>query len=134
MTNPYDPKEPSWVDLAISRLLRIGVLLSIAVIATGMVITFVHHPSYFSSRPALGSLTSTSMQYPHTLFGVLQGTMHGRGQAIISLGVLLLIATPVARVALSIIVFAIERDRLYVAITAAVLTLLLISFALGSIE
>lgn len=134
MTNPYDLKEPRWVDLAISRLLRIGVLLSIAVIATGIIVTFVHHPSYFSSRPELGSLTSTSVQYPHTLIGVLQGTMQGGGQAIISLGVLLLIATPVARVALSIIVFAIERDRLYVAITAAVLALLLISFALGSVE
>ena len=134
MTNPYDDKEPRWVDLAISRLLRIGVLLSIAVIAIGMIVTFVHHPSYFSSRPALGSLTSTSMHYPRNLIGVLRGTIEGRGQAIISLGVLLLIATPVARVALSIVVFAIERDRLYVAITAAVLTLLLIAFALGSVE
>ena len=134
MTNPYDEKEPHWVDLAISRLLRTGVLLSIAVIATGMIITFVHHPSYFSSRPALGSLTSTEVHYPRTLVAVLQGTIAGRGQAIISLGVLLLIATPVARVALSIIVFAIERDRLYVGITAVVLTLLLISFALGSVE
>ena len=46
--------EAQWVDIALSRLLRGGVLISIAVVMTGMVVTFVHHPDYFSSRPALG--------------------------------------------------------------------------------
>lgn len=126
--------EPRWIDLAISRVLRTGVLLSIAVIATGMLVTFIHHPSYFSSRPALGTLTSATESYPRTLGSVVEGAMDGRGQAIISLGVLLLIATPVARVALSIIIFAIEHDRLYVLITTAVLLLLILSFVLGGIE
>ena len=134
MTNPYDAQEPHWVDLAISRLLRTGVLLSIAVIATGMIITFVHHPDYFRSRPALGELTNAEEHYPHSLSAVMQGTIEGRGQAIISLGVLLLIATPVARVALSVAVFAIEHDRLYVVITTAVLILLIVSFVLGGAE
>jgi uncharacterized membrane protein len=42
-----------------------------------------------------------------------------------------LVATPVARVALSIAVFARQRDRTYVVITSIVLGLLLLSFALG---
>ena len=126
--------EPRWIDLAISRVLRTGVLLSIAVIGTGMLVTFIHHPSYFSSRPSLGTLTSATESYPRTVGSVIEGAMDGRGQAIISLGVLLLIATPVARVALSIIIFAIEHDRLYVLITTAVLLLLILSFVLGGIE
>lgn len=48
-------------------------------------------------------------------------------------GLLLLIATPVIRVAASVVAYAFERDRLYVAITAAVLLLLFASFALGGL-
>jgi uncharacterized membrane protein len=47
--------------------------------------------------------------------------------AITQLGLLVLIATPVVRVAISVVGFALEGDRLYVAITAAVLTILLLS-------
>ncbi len=47
-------------------------------------------------------------------------------------GLLLLVATPVARVALSIVIFIIERDRLYVLITAAVLLILVVAFVTGA--
>ena len=132
MTNPLDAKEPRWVDLAISRLLRVGVLLSISIIAAGLLVTFAHHPDYFSSRPALGSLTDADDQFPRTIRAVVRGVLDGRGQAIASLGLLLLIATPVARVALSIAIFAVEHDRLYVMITTLVLLLLILSFVLGA--
>ena len=49
------------------------------------------------------------------------------GRAIIQLGLLLLIATPVARVLFSAIAFAIERDYMYVVITLIVLAILLYS-------
>ncbi len=124
--------EPRWVDTAISSLLRGGVLLSIAVVTLGIALSFIHHPEYFSSRPALGSLTRGAMHYPSSVRAVVDGVRAGRGQAMVMAGLLLLIATPVARVALSIVVFIIERDRLYVAITAAVLTILLVGFAIGS--
>jgi uncharacterized membrane protein len=123
--------EDKWVDVAISMLLRIGVLLSIAVIAIGIVVTFVHHPEYTSSHTSLGQLTATGGQYPNHLLGVIDGARNGSGQAIVMAGLLLLIATPIARVALSIVAFIIERDRLYTAITAAVLLILLIGFAVG---
>jgi uncharacterized membrane protein len=132
--NTFLAKEPRWVDLAISRLLRAGVLLSITIIASGLMISFVHHPDYFSSRPALGTLTDADDQFPRTLGAVMRGVAEGHGQAITSLGLLLLIATPVARVALSIAIFVVERDRLYVMITTLVLLLLILSFVLGSVE
>ena len=50
-----------------------------------------------------------------------------RGRGIIQLGLLLLIATPVARVALSIFGFAKERDRMYVVFTLIVFSILLYS-------
>ena len=52
-------------------------------------------------------------------------------EALIMPGLLLLICTPVLRVAASIVIFAVEREQDYVWITVAVLTLVLLSFALG---
>ena len=118
--------DESWVDLAISMLLRIGVLLSVAVIATGLVVTLQQ-----TSAETLQQLTAAGVQYPSHLPGVIDGVRHGQGEAIVMAGLLLLIATPIARVALSIVAFIIERDHLYTAITAAVLVILLVGFAVG---
>jgi uncharacterized membrane protein len=49
----------------------------------------------------------------------------------IQLGIILLIATPVLRVAVSLVGFALERDRVYVAITGLVLAILLYSLFSG---
>jgi uncharacterized membrane protein len=124
-------REPQWVDTAISHLLRAGVLLSIGVVILGLVFTFVHHPQYMTSRTELGQLTSPATLYPHTIRDVIAEMLAQRGQAIVMLGLLLLIATPIARVAFSIVAFIVERDRGYVAITIVVLTLLLVSLAVG---
>lgn len=115
----------------ISVVLRAGVIASVILIVTGMIVTFVHHPDYFSSRPALGRLTSPSAHFPNTLAAVVEGVRAWRGQALIMAGLLVLIATPVARVALSVIIFAILRDWLYIAITGVVLAILLVSFVVG---
>jgi uncharacterized membrane protein len=120
-----------WIDFAIATLLRVGVVLSVLVIGAGMFITFAHHPEYFSSRPALGQLTSPGTHFPNTLVEVVNGVRSGKGQAIMMAGLLILIATPVARVALSVVIFIIERDRLFTAITAAVFAILMISFVVG---
>lgn len=126
-------EEPRWVDLAISRLLRGGVLVSIAVVLLGVVLTFMHHPSYVRSAPALGALVNPDQPLLHSVGSVVRGAEARRGQSIVMVGLLLLIATPVARVALSVVVFVVERDRLYVGITAGVLLLLLTSFILGAV-
>ncbi len=126
--------ESRWVDTGISWLLRGGVLLSIATVLLGLVLTFAHHPEYFSSRPELGMLTRPGAHFPHTISDVFAGVREGHGQAVVMAGMLLLIATPVARVAFSIVVFVIEHDRLYVIITGVVLIILLISFVTGRVE
>ena len=120
-----------WGHAAIVTVLRVGVVSSIAIMLVGMTVTFVHHPEYFSTSPALGALTSPNERFPKTLLDVISGGWRGRGQAIVMAGLLVLIATPVARVALSVVVFVKVRDRLYAAITSAVLMILLVSFSVG---
>ena len=112
-----------WIDTAITTLLRTGVLLSVGIIAAGMVITFAHNPDSFSLSPAA--------HFANTIGEVIAGVRHGSGPAIMTAGLLVLIASPVARVALSIVIFVIERDRLYAAITTAVFVILMISFEVG---
>ena len=119
------------MSAAIARLLRIGVLLSIATIVIGLTLTFTSHPDYISSPDALGRLTDPEHKYPHTVRDVLTDARTPSGEAVVMLGLLLLVATPVARVAFSIAVFALQRDHLYVAITSVVLLLLLTSFIVG---
>jgi uncharacterized membrane protein len=62
---------------------------------------------------------------------IMQGAFEWRPDAIIQLGLLLLIATPVARVAMSLIAFILQRDRVYIVVTMIVLALLIFSLAGG---
>jgi uncharacterized membrane protein len=122
------------VELLISNLLRIGVAASLLLVAAGTVISFMHHLDYLTQPPALGRLTTPGAAFPHTVHDVIQGVRDFRGQAIVMVGLMLLIATPVARVAVSIFGFVYENDRRYVIITTIVLALLILSFVLGKAE
>ena len=119
-------------EIIISWLLRIGVATSATLVVVGMVLVFRHHPSYRSSPTDLTALTNASIEYPHTVRSVITAAVAGRGQGIAMLGLLLLIATPVLRVAVSILLFLHERDFRFVTITMTVLALLLLSFVLGA--
>jgi uncharacterized membrane protein len=119
------------VELIISRVLRIGVTASLLLIVVGTLLTFLHHPAYVSSPSDLSRLTRPGAAVPHTLRGVAAGMLALRGQSIVATGLLVLILTPVMRVAVSIVAFTVQRDRIYVAITSVVLLLLLFSFVLG---
>jgi len=119
------------VELLISNLLRGGVLLSTATIAAGLLFTFLHHRPYFSSRAELRPLLTPGTVFPHTLIDVFRGARHLHGQALVMIGLFLLIATPVLRVAVSIFAFVYQRDRAFVVITSIVLILLIASFVLG---
>lgn len=122
------------VEILISTLLRIGVLVSLSVVVIGTVFTFANHHEYVRSHEALIRVTGMSTEFPHTLTQVLHGIMMLEGRSIIMLGLLLLVATPVMRVAVSIFAFVYERDRKYVVITTIVLMFLLLSFVLGKVE
>ncbi len=111
-------------ELLIGNVLRGGVLLSVAVILTGI--------SYFYVQRMMGMLHHPT--FPDTLPAVLTGLAHGNALAIVMLGLIILLATPVVRVAVSIAAFAIEEDRTYVIITTLVLAILLFSiFGIGAV-
>jgi uncharacterized membrane protein len=120
-------------ELFLSNVLRGGVLTSLGVILAGTLVSFFHHPEYVSSPQELARLTQAGAAFPHTVRDVVAGLAELRGQAIVALGLLILVATPVARVAVSILLFLEERDRTYAAITAIVFLLLILSFFLGTV-
>jgi uncharacterized membrane protein len=104
--------------------------VSLCGIALGTLISFIRHPDYLYSARALERLTAPGAA-PHQLEAVLDGLARARGQALVMVGLLFLIATPVLRVALSVFIFLRERDRPMLALTLAVLILLLLSIAIG---
>lgn len=111
------------VETIIGNLLRAGVLLSAAVVLLGGIAFLWKHgggaPHYAAFQGEPIDLRSPG--------GVIRGALRFRGPDIIQLGILLLMATPIARVSFSLVAFAIQKDRAYVAITALVLGLLLYS-------
>lgn len=115
-----------------AMLLRLGVLASIAVVGAGLVLSLVRHPEYLSDPTVLGRLTAPGAAFPHALNDVAGELGEGRGRAVVAAGLILLIATPVVRVAASVIAFLSQRDWAFAAITLAVLAVLVLSFALGS--
>ncbi len=122
------------IENLISHVLRIGVAVSLLVVVTGTVTSFVHHPGYLRSPGELAPLTAPGHFATPSVSGVIAGVLAGRGEALVMLGLILLIATPVLRVAVSVIVFLIQRESIFVVITAVVLALLLTSFLIGRVE
>ena len=111
------------LEQMIGLLLRAGVFLSAAVVLVGGIGYLVQHGG---ATPDYRVFRSEPQQYRDPA-GIAMAAIGGDWRAVIQFGLLLLIATPVARVALSIVGFAIERDRMYVIVTAIVLAVLLIS-------
>jgi uncharacterized membrane protein len=120
-------------ELLISDLLRYGVLTSLSLVTLGTLVTFLRHPDYLVSSEALERLTAPH-PVPHGLRDVVGGALAARGQSFVMAGLLVMMAVPVMRVALSLLIFRQQRDTLYVAITTAVLALLGLSFLLGAAE
>lgn len=118
--NPLPASE--YTAIIIGWILQGGVILSATVILIGMLLLLLH----------ADSLSVHSLQvFPHSLDQVWVGLLVLQPQAVIALGLLLLIATPVVRVAVSVVAFAIEHDRRYVIITLIVLAILVASFLVG---
>jgi uncharacterized membrane protein len=120
----------------ISWILRVGVLASAILIALGVVLLFVTGKTgYTGSFDDLAGLLNYNQDrqaaFPTTPGAVLDGLVQFKPYALIALGLLLLIATPVLRVAASVVIFALERDYAYVFITLVVLLILIVSFLLG---
>ena len=117
------------IELAVSRILRAGLLVAAALVVAGGALYLTRHgaelPHYrvFEGEPT--ELVSVA--------SIARDALAGSGRGVIQLGVLVLLATPVARVMFSVAAFALQRDRLYVGVTLVVLTVLAYSLLGGPV-
>lgn len=116
------------VQRVIGGLLRIGVIVAASITATGGVWYLARHardvPHFGAFHGEPPSLRSVE--------GIIAAVGSLHSDAFIQLGLLVLIALPILRVAVSIVAFALERDWLYCAATVLVLAILLFSLLGGA--
>ena len=111
------------MDEIIGHLLRAGVILSaVFVLAGGAVYLARHREPVIDYRMFQGEPAEL-----RTVSGIVHEAVAFRGRGLIQLGLLILIATPIARVAFSAVVFLYQRDWTYVVVTLIVLGLLVYS-------
>ncbi len=115
------------LEMIMGTLLRIGVLIAASFVLAGGIIYLMHHgtalPNYkaFKSEPT----------YLKNIPGIFKNMFTLSTGSIIQFGLILLIATPVARVIFSVVAFLYEKDYMYVIFTLIVLSVLLYSFFAG---
>lgn len=120
-------KESRWsderVEEVMGNLLRTGVILAAAVVLTGGIFYLIRYgftsPDYRVFRGEPADLRSVS--------GILADAIEMRSRGLIQLGLVLLVATPVARVVFSVFAFARQHDLTYVVLTLIVSVVLIYS-------
>jgi len=121
----YNQQRDRQFEMLLGQLLRAGFLISAAAVLVGGVLYLVKY-GHQSPRYEVFRGEPTDLRYASDVLRDAFG-VHARG--LIQLGLLLLIATPVARVAASVIEFAHERDGLYLTTALIVLGVLIYSLA-----
>ena len=116
------------VEGVIGNLLRFGVLLSAFVVLIGGASYLIRDGR--NPAPDLHQFPGPPEE-PPSLFHIVGASARGSSLDLILLGLLLLIATPVARVIFSVAAFGLQRDYLYVSFTLVVLAVLLFSLFYG---
>lgn len=119
----HTEKDDRVMDLRISHLLRTGTALSALIVIVGGLVFLLNHGGAMTDYRTFHALPPQLT----TVSGILHDAMQLHGKGIIQLGLLVLIATPVARVLFAMISFWVERDALYVVIASIVLIVLLYS-------
>ncbi|KLT63842.1 DUF1634 domain-containing protein [Pedobacter sp. BMA] len=117
-TTDYD------IEQLVGRLLRVGVITASCIVFIGGLIYLIKMgadpmPSYAQFKGESAGFT--------TFEGIFSGLLSGHAKGIVQFGVLVLIATPIMRIILSLIGFTLEKDKLYIVITLIVLCVMLVS-------
>ena len=133
----HDERKYTLMQGVLSKTLLYGVILSTTIIIVGLIYMAAIYSTGYRCDFTGASLNcllnyNAAMiphgDYPNTLASIASGVVALKPFAIIELGVVVLLATPVFRVAASLVLFAIEKDRSFVLITLFVLLVLLFSF------
>ena len=110
---------PDQFRAVVSTVLRTGVVTAAALTSVGFAMSLLvgWNGSLLGAAPTASAPTDFSR--------LVSGLLALRPVAFAQAGLVVLIATPVLRVATSVVGFWLEADRLYVAITLGVLVILL---------
>ncbi|MEH2057561.1 MAG: DUF1634 domain-containing protein [Nostoc sp.] len=111
------------LEYLLSNLMKYGVLISSAVVLLGGILYLIHH----GAEPAgyhFFQAVSSEFRLP---VGVVNAVLSGSDRGIIQLGLLLLIATPIIRVFISLLAFLLQREFIYVIVTFLVFSSLIYS-------
>lgn len=126
--NRLNLRDPESLNAVISGVLRFGTILSAVIITTGIGLYLLRNGwLQVSELVTYNPVVSPHGNFDPSLGRLLAGLTTLDSQSVIELGVLVLLATPAARVLFSVLLFAAEGDRTYAYITATVLFLLLFS-------
>ncbi len=112
------------LETVIGYTLRIGVITAAVLVLAGGVYYLMEN----AHAPADYHTFQPTAKHALDLAAIVQNALALNSIGIIQLGLLVLVATPIVRVILSVAAFALERDLLYVAVTVVVLAVLLYSF------
>ena len=123
------PWSDTRIESVVGNLLRVGVIIAGLVVAAGGVLFLVRH----GQEPPQYGVFHGEPSDLRSFRGIVADALAWQARGVIQLGLLLLVATPVARVGFSIVGFALERDRAYVLITFVVAVVLIFSLAGGRI-
>jgi uncharacterized membrane protein len=107
------------LERMVSRVLGVGIGVAIVLMLAGLVLSLIDGDGIPTRVVSLGDL--------------LSGLREPDPAAYLSLGLLVLVATPFVRVAGSLVAFALERDRRYVLVTAVVLAVMCLGVLVGRV-
>jgi len=117
------------VDHLVGGLLRAGVLIAAALV----VVALPFFLARYGLMPADFGVFRGESRNLREVSGIIAGALRFDPSAVVQLGVLVLIATPIARVALTLVAFIVRKDRKFVALSALVLIILLVGLVSGRI-
>jgi uncharacterized membrane protein len=121
MKTPTDQE----LDISIARMLLLGITLSAIVVLIGAVLELYNSPLQTPDYAHFHAIDAPL----RSIKGVVHSAWHFNAYGMIQFGLMLLIATPILRVLFCVVGFARQRDKLYVAISGTVLTILIYSLA-----
>lgn len=117
-------REDQRPEIAMGRMLQIGVTLAALVVLAGGVLYLRQSTGPI---PDYARFHGAPVAY-ESVRGILRGVCHFDSGSVIAFGILLLIATPGCRVLFGVVGFSILRDRFYAAVSVIVLVILVLSF------
>jgi uncharacterized membrane protein len=112
------------IEKLIGLQLRYGVVIASIIVLVGGIAYLYQHGQ--GAIPPYHTFVGESAGFT-TFSQIMNGVFTGQSKGVVQLGVMVLIATPILRIAFSLVGFILERDRLYIIITAIVLSVMLFS-------